>query len=98
MKEISEPKYSSVNLCQNWKERTERSFVIVIDIGGGEPVVSLNLSSRAVVDTYKRSITCHTTVLVELMKAHSESADGLQDLKKMEVNRRYWGRYPLTAH
>lgn len=72
-----------------------------IDIGDGDPVVSLDLFSLVRVCVYKRSFTFHNTVLVELVVVNFERAEWLANFEtetKNEVFRELSNNGVLKTH
>lgn len=73
-KHITELDYLSAYLHLNWTGHSEESSASSIDTGDRELPVPLDPASLVELGNYKRSITSHCTVLLELAEIHFDGA------------------------
>lgn len=73
MREISELNSFREDLRRKWVRRSERNSGSGFGIGDEQRVVLLDAFWLVEAGTYKRSLTCHSTVPVELVETHFES-------------------------
>lgn len=88
-RKISVMEYFGLHVCRKFRRRLKRGSRSRTDISVGERVVLLNAFLPARVRIYTRQFTPHRSVLLELVKAQFESADGTARFEKRQQMMRF---------
>lgn len=78
--------YVFENLCQHWTLYSKQSFKNCNRMGGRKHVVPPNCFLPVDVGSFKQSLTCHSSILVEITEVLFRGADRAASFEKDSAN------------